>query len=89
MPPVAQSIIANAIRVNNPLSSTTWVKQAILTPSNVEQYAEFGLYDVAIDGDTIVVGEGYYKADTFTITGTIYVFVKNGSDWSTMTETAQ
>jgi hypothetical protein len=84
---VAQSIIAHAIRANNPLFNDTWIKQAILTPSNVNQYSYFG-FRVGIDGDTIVVGQPQYQANAFVITGTIYVFVKTGSDWTTMTETA-
>ena len=92
LPPVAQSIIANAIRANSPVFGDAWVKQAVLTPSDGGSGHDYGFglgaKAVAVDGDTIAVGIGFYNPAGGYYTGGVFVFVKTGSDWSTMTQTA-
>jgi hypothetical protein len=91
LPPVAQSIIAAAVRANNSLYSDAWIQQAILTPSDPQDNYGFGLYSVAVDGDTIVVGVPYYGGEfggLFINEGAAYVFVKTGANWTTMTQAA-
>lgn len=61
----------------------TWVQQAYLKASNGESGDRFGA-EVAIDGDTIVVGaenedgEGNSKGNS----GAAYVFVRSGESWT-------
>lgn len=70
----------------------TWTQQAYLKASNSGGGDEFG-YDVAISGDTVVVGahnersnatgiNGNQNDDSFANAGAAYVFVRNGTTWS-------
>lgn len=92
LPPQAQSIIAAAVAANNRTEyNAPWVKQATLTPSDPQDVYGFGLYSVAIDGDTIVVGVPFYGGEfggLFVNQGAAYVFVKTGASWTTMTQAA-
>ena len=66
---------------------TTTTETAQLTASNGHSLDEFGS-PVAIDGDTIVVGAVLHDANGFGA-GSVYVFVRPDSGWSSATETAQ
>ena len=70
---------------------TTWRQQAYLKASNTQAGDTFG--DVAIDGDTIVVGavnedggsagvDGDQDDESATSSGAAYVFVRQGTTWS-------
>ncbi|MBW2455963.1 MAG: cadherin-like beta sandwich domain-containing protein [Deltaproteobacteria bacterium] len=74
------------------LNGGTWSQQAYLKASNPGQYDQFG-HNVAISGDTIVVGvpledssstgiNGVENDNTFIQAGAAYVFVRNGTTWS-------
>ena len=65
----------------------TTTETAQLTASNGHSLDEFGS-PVAIDGDTIVVGAPLHDANGFGA-GSVYVFVRPDSGWSSATETAQ
>ena len=60
-----------------------WEQQAYLKASNGEGGDKFGS-DVAIDGDTIVVGaeteDG--ESNSKSTSGAVYVFVRNGTTWT-------
>jgi len=65
----------------------TWVKQAILKPSNAEPSEYFGS-SVSISGDAIIVGAGWEDGgsddisnDDMADSGAAYVFVRNGITW--------
>ncbi len=76
-------------------SGTTWSQQAYLKASNAEAGDRFGV-NVAISGDTIVVGASEEDSAQTTITngsgasvdnstvesGAAYVFVRSGTTWS-------
>ena len=66
---------------------TTTTETAQLTASTGHSLDEFGS-PVAIDGDTIVVGAVLHDANGFGA-GSVYVFVRPDSGWSSATETAQ
>lgn len=53
-------------------SGTTWSLQLKLTPSDAGGFEQFG-YDVAISGDTVLVGKRSNSP--------AYVFVRNGTTW--------
>jgi hypothetical protein len=55
--------------------------QQKLTASDAADGDNFGKY-VAIEGDTIVVGAAYGDDDDGAISGSAYVFTKEGNDWS-------
>lgn len=70
----------------------TWSQQAYLKASNTDQLDRFG-FDVAVDGDTIVVGSigessnatginGNQVDNSAVNSGAAYVFVRNGATWS-------
>ncbi len=61
---------------------------AKLTPSDGGPAVHFG-GSVAIDGDTIVVGEPYAKIGSHGNQGAAYIFVKPAGGWTDMTETAK
>ncbi len=74
------------------LTGTTWSQQASLKASNTNPGDLFG-WNVAIDGDTIVVGapdergsgtdpQGAQGTNNFVDAGAAYVFVRNGTTWS-------
>lgn len=58
---------------------------AKLSASDATQNAQFGLYGLAIDGDTVIVGSPASNSGK----GMVYVFEKPVSGWVTMTETAR
>lgn len=73
-------------------SGGTWSQQAYLKASNTESSDYFG-EDVAISGDTIVVGalledsnatgvNGNQSNNSLPTAGAAYVFVRNGTTWS-------
>jgi hypothetical protein len=69
-------------------SATEFTQQAYLKASNAEGGDKFG-YNVALDGDTLVVGvpdEDSGSADvesdnTATVSGAVYVFTRSGDGW--------
>ena len=56
---------------------TAWSEEAQLLASDASGADSFG-FDVAISGDTIVVGAPYDDSQT----GSVYVFVRSGTVWS-------
>ncbi len=65
-------------------SGSTWTQQAIVTPDDARAGLEFG-HEVALDGQTLLVGT--YRADDRGVrSGTAYVFVDEGGQWSQQTE---
>lgn len=68
----------------NASANTLWLQQAKLTASDGVAQDQFS-YSVAISGDTIVVGA--YADDG--LTGIVYVFIKSGGDWSSITQAAK
>jgi hypothetical protein len=73
-------------------SGSTWSQQAYLKASNTDSGDRFG-GDVAIDGDTVVVGasgersnatgvNGDESNDAWHTAGAAYVFERSGSSWS-------
>jgi uncharacterized repeat protein (TIGR01451 family) len=65
-------------------SGTTWTQQAKLTANDGEAWDYFG-DSVALSGDTALVGA--YSDDSNK--GSAYIFVKPGSGWTSMTQTAK
>lgn len=72
-------------------SGATWIQQAYLKASNTGLFDEFG-HDVAISGDTILVGarqedsgatgvNGDQASNSVGDSGAAYVFVRNGGTW--------
>ena len=61
-------------------SGTTWSQQAKLVASDAQASAYFGA-DVAIDGDTIVVG-AKWDSGGGSDAGAAYVFTRSGTSWS-------
>jgi hypothetical protein len=62
-------------------SGQTWSQQAELTASDGSAHDDFG-YNVAISGDTVVVGAAGKNA----VTGAAYVFVRVGTIWTQQAE---
>jgi len=58
----------------------TWMQQQRLVASDASEEAEFGI-DVAMDGDTIVVGAHGNTDFPGTTAGAAYVFVRRGGTW--------
>jgi FG-GAP repeat len=67
---------------------TTSTPTATLTASDGAVNDYFGL-GVTISGDTIVVGAVGHKVGSNAQQGAAYVFTKSGSDWTSMTQTAE
>ncbi len=61
-------------------SGETWSQQQKLTASDAAAGDAFG-FDVAIDGDTVVVGAAWDE-DRGPQSGAAYVFVRSGTTWS-------
>ncbi|EAQ41505.3 Ig-like domain-containing protein [Polaribacter sp. MED152] len=61
-------------------SGNTWNQEAKLLASDGVQYDHFG-YDVAIDGNTAVIG-AMYTDNNGVNSGSAYVFNYNGSSWT-------
>jgi hypothetical protein len=64
----------------SPDPATVWQLQATLRPSDANGGELFG-NDFAISGDTLVVG-AYGDDDSGADTGSAYVFVRNGTNWT-------
>jgi hypothetical protein len=60
-------------------NGASWTKEATLYDPNADTSDRFG-NSVAIDSNSIVVGEMYYGASNF---GAAFLFERNGSSWST------
>jgi hypothetical protein len=71
---------------------TNWTQQAYLKASNTDAVDQFG-YDVAVAGDTIVIGaaledssatgiNGNQSDNTATDSGAAYIFVRSGANWA-------
>jgi hypothetical protein len=69
-----------------PLVIDPVVQLAKLTSSDGEEFDEFG-YAVAMSGNTVVVGAP--QAPGGSAAGAVYVFVKPGSGWANMKQTAK
>src|SRR5581483_11243356 len=66
-----------------------WTEQAQLLGSDSSSYHFFG-NSVAISGNTAVVGApGYEDFNGHSVMGAAYVFVKSGTDWQSMVQTAK
>ncbi len=67
-------------------SGTSWTQQAILTGGPFQQnFGGFGT-DVAIDGNTILVGAPFYQAATATLGGQCFAFTRTGTTWGNQTQ---
>lgn len=62
-------------------SGDTWTYQARLQASNAAAADHFGA-NVAVDGDTIMVGAAWGDSPQVTDSGAVYVFTRNGDNWS-------
>jgi len=62
-------------------SGSTWSEQAILSASNLSDYARFG-GSVSLSGDTALVGASRANSGAENSAGAAYVFTRNGSTWS-------
>ena len=60
---------------------TTWRQQAHLTASDGATGDHFG-WDVALDGETALIGAYSDDVNGFTAQGSVYVFVRNGTTWT-------
>ncbi|WOO43520.1 InlB B-repeat-containing protein [Rubellicoccus peritrichatus] len=61
-------------------SGNLWTEQAKLTASDGTASDRFG-FSVDLDGDTLVIG-AYYDATNGLLSGSAYVFVRSGNQWS-------
>ncbi len=64
-----------------------WVESAKLTASDPDSYDNFGI-SVDIENDTIVIGS-YQNDNTVETTGSVYVFIKPSTGWTTATQNAK
>ena len=62
-------------------SGTTWTVQQQLTPSDAQNYDNFG-FSVAIKGSDVVVGAPYEDPGNVSSAGSAYVFTRSGTSWS-------
>ena len=62
-------------------SGTSWSLQQSLASSTGDDYAYFGK-DVAIDGDTVVVGSSVEDSSGNNNCGAAYIFTRSGTSWS-------
>ncbi len=62
-------------------SAQTWNMQAKLVGADTAWAHRFG-WDVAVDGDLVVVGAPERNAGNLFFTGTAYVFARNGTQWA-------
>jgi hypothetical protein len=62
-------------------SAGVWNQQLKLVPSDLLPGSEFGI-DVAIDGDTAVIGSEKTSSPTHLSVGAAYVFVRSGGVWT-------
>jgi hypothetical protein len=63
---------------------TSWSQQAKLTASDGAAGDIFG-YSVAISGNTLIIG-AYWDDDDGDMSGSVYVFVRDGTGWSQRTK---
>ena len=70
------------------VTHTVLTEQAKLMASDGAEYDHLG-YSVAIDGNTIVAGAPGFHSTGKTNLGAAYVFVKSGTHWIDMEETAE
>jgi len=61
-------------------SGTTWTQQAKIQASDAQASDQFG-WDVAIDGDTVVVG-AYLEDTGASDAGSAYIFTRSGTTWT-------
>jgi hypothetical protein len=64
-------------------SGSTWAQVAKLTTDDSAAYDQEG-YAVAISGDTVLIGANYNEQE-----GAAYIFVKPGTGWTDMNQTAK
>ncbi len=62
-------------------SGTGWTQEIKLVPSDIAAGDYFG-FDVALEGDTLVVGSLFDSTTVGTATGSAYVFRRGASGWS-------
>ena len=62
-------------------SGTAWTQQAKLTAADAEEADRFG-EDVALEGDTVLVGAVYDDVGANGTQGSAYVFVGSGASWT-------
>jgi FG-GAP repeat protein len=84
LPALAASVVLWSLALRTAVAAGPFVPLAKLVPKKPQEAQDFGL-SVAIDGDTIVVGSNQANNGA----GAIYVYVRSGPDWSSMTEVAQ
>jgi hypothetical protein len=64
-------------------SGSSWLQQAELTPSDGAENDEFGrALALSADGNTTLIGAPYHN----NYTGTAYIFVRSGSNWTQQAE---
>ena len=64
----------------------TWVEQAELLPSDGKALDQAGFGQIAVDGDTILLGAHLQDVDGDTNAGVVYVFERNGNTWTETTK---
>ena len=67
---------------------TNMTETAKLTPSDGNQFDEFG-FSVAAFNNTIVVGAPQHQVGSNQYQGTAYIFVEPGAGWTSMTQSAE
>lgn len=72
---------AGAVHILERTFSTPWAEVQLIFAPDARANDYFG-EDVAIDGDTIVVGVESADIGTNVNQGSVYIFVRNGSNWS-------
>ncbi len=67
-------------------SGTTWdLQQKLIDPAETQDFDWFGI-SVAIEGDTILVGEWYDDIGGNSGQGSVHVFTRSGETWSPQTK---
>ncbi len=62
-------------------SGTTWTQQAKLTASDAQSNSQLG-WNLALEGDTLVVGAPQQATPIGTYAGQVYMFSRQGTTWS-------
>ncbi|MFA5103547.1 MAG: FG-GAP repeat protein, partial [Candidatus Thermoplasmatota archaeon] len=62
-------------------TGTTWTEQQKLKASDGAAGDRFSEYDVALDGDTALIGS-YYNDDNGANSGSAYIFTRTGTTWT-------
>ncbi|MFB3079806.1 MAG: FG-GAP repeat protein, partial [Lysobacterales bacterium] len=60
----------------------TWTQQAELLPSDGMAGDQAGFYQIAVDGDTILLGAHLHDDGDVNNVGAVYVFERDGTNWS-------